>query len=58
MRLTSIHCILGDLNHVIMSEYQENGEWDLLRTIIENRQFVWENKPYPFSYVRYDFFYR
>ena len=42
----------GDLDHVIMSEYQENGEWDLLGTSIQNRQFVWDNKPNPFSYVR------
>ena len=49
----NFNAFAGDLDQVIMSEYQENGEWDLLTTSIENRQFVWENKPNPFSYVRY-----
>ena len=35
-----------------MSEYQENGEWSLVDTTIENRQYNFENKPVPFSYVR------
>ena len=36
----------------MINEYQENGEWDLLDTSVESREYQFENKVVSFPYVR------
>ena len=53
--ILSMLSILGDINHIMTNEYQENGEWDLLGTSVESREYLFENKVVPFPYVRLEY---
>ena len=43
---------LGGRDHILLSEYQENGEWELTATKTENKFYSYESKTVTFPYVR------
>ena len=47
-------CVIstGKTDSIILSEYQQNGEWSLVDTTAENREYNFPDKNAPFPYVR------